>query len=62
MTTPSRMDRRDAPRPKHTVPCPAVFHEQPDTRCECVEGHDGPHVARVTVTWDTHTEHRNGKA
>lgn len=52
MTIPSRMDRRDAPRPKHTVPCPAVFPDQKETQCEGVKGHEGPHVARVTVEWE----------
>lgn len=53
MTTPSRLDRRDARRPKHTTQCPAVFPDQKETQCEGVKDHDGPHVARVTVTWET---------
>lgn len=56
MTIPSRLDRRDAPRPKHAVPCPAVFPEQPDTHCENVQGHEGPHIARVTVEWEDRGE------
>ena len=56
MTIPSRMDRRDAPRPKHTVPCPAVFPDQKETQCEGVKGHEGPHVARVTVEWEDRDE------
>ncbi len=48
---PSRLNRRDAPRPHHAPPCPATFPDEPSTRCEGVEGHAGPHVARVTVTW-----------
>lgn len=48
---PSRLSRADAPRPHPAAPCPATFPREPSTRCEGVEGHDGPHVARVTVCW-----------
>lgn len=48
---PSRLSLANAPRPHHAPPCPAAFPDEPSTRCEGVEGHDGPHVARVTVTW-----------
>lgn len=51
MTIPSRLDRRDAPRPHHAPPCPARFPGEPSTTCEGIEGHAGPHLARVTVTW-----------
>jgi hypothetical protein len=52
VTIASRLDRRDAPRPHHKTPCPAKFPEQPDTQCEGVKGHEGKHVARVTVEWE----------
>lgn len=55
MTIPSRLDRRSAPRPHHAPPCPGtlVLDDETAAPCEGVEGHDGPHVARVTVTWVT---------
>ncbi len=52
MTTPSRLDLRGRSVPHTEQPCPAVFPGEPHTTCEGREGHVGPHVARVTVTWE----------
>lgn len=50
---PSRLSPTNAPRPHHAPSCPATFRldEGPPAPCEGHEGHEGPHVARVTVTW-----------
>ena len=54
MTIPSRLNRRDAPRPNHAEACHAVLMLDDETPapCEGREGHQGPHVARLTVTWE----------
>ena len=62
MTTPSRLDRKSHRTAPSAQPCPAVFPGEPSTQCEGREHHAGPHVARLTVSWDTQKEQRNGKA
>ena len=56
MTIRSRLDRKSNPRPTHLDPCPAVFPHEASTTCENVNGHEGPHVARITVAWETEPE------
>jgi len=51
MTVPSRLDRRAHATAHKEAPCPAAFPGEPSTTCEGREGHAGPHLARVTVTW-----------
>ena len=51
MTIPSRLSPRSHATAPPAPPCPERFPGEPSTTCEGREGHDGPHVARVTVTW-----------
>jgi len=52
VTVPSRLDRRSHRTAPPAKPCPTTFPGEPGTTCEGREGHEGPHVARVTVTWE----------
>jgi hypothetical protein len=53
-------DDRPLARPRPPGPCPAVFPGEPSTRCEGVEGHEGPHRARVSVEWETRDQSPGG--
>lgn len=53
MTTPSRLDRHGYQRPAPAPPCHAALQLDDGSLapCEGLEGHEGPHLARVTRTW-----------
>lgn len=51
VTVPSRLSTRSNATAPPAPPCPEKFPGEPSTTCEGREGHQGPCMARVTVTW-----------
>lgn len=51
---PSRLDRQHRPGPPRFDPCPATraLDDGTEAKCEGMRGHEGPHVARVTLAWE----------
>lgn len=51
----SQLDTRNALRPRKPPQCDSThaLHDGSVAPCEGRAGHEGPHFARLTVTWET---------